>query len=276
MFTAHLGPAEGLYCSFDSISPFEPSIFATHCGLLFLLVVVCWALLGVIWRILETASEGICEAAATRVGYHLGTGNPVMARTTSYKAVFISVVQSLLTTSILYMFGKTFIKWLTTDATLQRILNNVMTLLGFGNVVMSYRIVSWSLLGAQGRYRLATFVNLLSRWCITIPIAAVFVYELMLDLNGTLASIVVGSATTCMALAYVLLRTDWQRLCYQMQDLSSIVDVDSDDGSEHGGEQNELLATKQMASGASGQTGPSTSEESNETNGLESVRHRSR
>lgn len=36
-----------------------------------------------------------------------------------------------------------------------------------------------------------------------------------------------------MALAYVLLRSDWERLSRIMQDMNSIVEIDSDDGAEH-------------------------------------------
>jgi Na+-driven multidrug efflux pump len=108
--------------------------------------------------------------------------------------------------------------------------NDVLALLGLGSVVMSYRMISWISVGAQGRYGLATLVILLSRWLVTMPIAAVFVYGLTLDLNSIMASIIVGSETGCMALAYVLLRSDWERLSCIMQEINSILYMDADDG----------------------------------------------
>lgn len=62
-------------------------------------------LLGVVWKVLEANNEGIGKAAAVRVAYHLGTGNPHKARLSAYKAVFVSVGQSLMVTCTLFMLG---------------------------------------------------------------------------------------------------------------------------------------------------------------------------
>jgi Na+-driven multidrug efflux pump len=196
--------------------------------------VVSWTLLGVVWKVVEACTDGIGEASAVRDAYHLGTGNPKKARLSSYKAVFISVVQSLFVTSILYIIGNNLATWLTTDLTLQLIFKNALTIFGLGNIVMSYRMILWSLVGAQDRYRLATLVVILSRWLVAIPFAAAFVYSLTLDLNGVIASIIVGTKTASTALAYVVLRSDWERLSCIMQDTSSsIVDMDSHEEREN-------------------------------------------
>jgi len=203
-------------------------------------------LLGVVWKVLESSTEGIGEAAAVRVAFHLGTGNPNKARLSSYKSCFLAVVQALLVTSTLFMVGKNLATWLTSDVTLQNMFNDVVPLVGLGNIVMNYAMICWNLVGAQGRYRLATSVILLSRWLVTIPIAAVFAYALMLDLSGMMAALIIGFDTACVALAYVLLRSDWPRLSRTMQDISAIVDADTEDDSEHeGGELNEHRGTKQ-------------------------------
>ena len=208
--------------------------------------VVAWILLGVVWKVLESSTEGVGEAAAVRVAYHLGTGNPSKARFSSYKSCFVVAVQSLLFTSTLFMIGKSLTTWLTTDLTLQNMVNGVIPLIGLGNVVMNYALICWNLVGAQGRYRLATSVILLSRWLVTIPIAAVFSYALALDLNGIMAAVIVGFDSACVALAYVLVRSDWERLSRTMQDINAIVDVEIDDNSEQEGfEPNEFRGTKQ-------------------------------
>lgn len=190
--------------------------------------VVAWALLGVIWQVLVASTEGVGEAAAIRVGYHLGTGNAAKAKLSSYKSCFVALVQALLVTSTLFMSGKQLSTWLTTDVTLQNMVHNSIPLVGLGNIVMNFAFICWNLIGAQGRYRLATLVILLSRWIITLPIAAVFAYALTLDLNGIMAAVIVGFDTASIALAYVLLRSDWERLAITMQDLDAIVDDESD------------------------------------------------
>lgn len=196
--------------------------------------VVAWTLLGVIWKVLESSTEGIGEAAADRVAYHLGSGDGDAARISSYKSCFVAVVQGLLLTSTLFMIGKNITTWLTTDVTLQNMVNKVVPLVGLGNIVMNFALICWNLVGAQGRYRLATSVVLLSRWLVTIPIAAVFAYALTLDLKGMMAAVIIGFDAAGMALAFVLIRTDWPRLANIMQDIDAIVDIESEDGSEIG------------------------------------------
>jgi MATE family multidrug resistance protein len=213
LFVSHLGPAE----------------------------VAAWSILGVIWKVLETSTEGIGEAAAIRVAYHLGHNNPAMAERASFKAIFIAAIQSLFVTAILFMFGKNIIRWLTTDATLQNMLNDTISLLGLGNVVMTYSMVMWSSVGSQGRYRLATLVILVSRWLVTIPYAAVMVYAFKLDLSSLMGSVIVGFATAGLSLAYVLLRSDWERLATILQELNAMMEFesDSDESSDEESEDND-------------------------------------
>lgn len=213
LFVSHLGPAE----------------------------VATWSILGVIWKVLESSTEGIGEAAAIRVAYHLGHNNPDMAKRASFKAIFIAAIQSLFVTAILFMCGKNISSWLTTDATLQNMLNDTISLLGLGNVVMTYSMVMWSSVGAQGRYRLATLVILISRWLVTIPCSVVMVYAFNLDLNSLMGSVIVGFATAGLSLAYVLLRSDWERLAKILQELNAMMEFesDSDESSEEESEESE-------------------------------------
>lgn len=213
------------------------------------MTVATWAILGLLWRILETATEGIGEAAAIRVAYHLGMGNPLLAKLSSYKALFVSTVQSFFITSTLFMTGKSIASLLTTDPTLQNLLNNVITYIGFGNAIMSFSLVTWSLVGAQGRYRLATLLILFPRWVVTIPMAAVCVYAYNLDLRAVMASVVVGFATANLSLSYVFYRSDWERLARILQELNAMVDVDfseSEDDSSYDAESSQATPAQQQ------------------------------
>ena len=195
--------------------------------------VATWSILGVIWKLLESSTEGIGEAAAIRVAYHLGHNNPIMAKRSSNKALFVASVQSLFVTSLLFMGGKNVASLMTSDATLQKLLNDTMALLGLGNVLMTYSMVTWNLVGAQGRYRLATLVILLSRWLVTIPCAVLFAYGFIFDLESIIGSMIIGFATGGLCMAYVLFRSDWSRLAKILQELNDMVfDSDSDENSD--------------------------------------------
>jgi len=81
-----------------------------------------------------------------------------------------------------------------------------------GNIFMVFGMVSWSLVGAQGRYKLATIISAIMSFCVTLPLAAIFCIVYEFTLEGLTASVVIGYSTTGMVLAYVLLTSDWEKL----------------------------------------------------------------
>jgi Na+-driven multidrug efflux pump len=196
--------------------------------------VATWALLGSIWDIFESSTEGIGDAAEVRCAYHLGTGNPYMAKISSYKSLLLGIIMSLFVTSIFFILGDSLPAWFTSDPTLQRMIAELIPLVGVGNCTMTFGMVCWALVGAQGRYRLATFVAFACSWCVTLPLSALFVYGLNIDLQGLTAAVVIGYSTTGTLLSYVLLRSDWERLSKIVQELNALTGEcysDSDDDS---------------------------------------------
>ena len=169
-----------------------------------------WALLGSFWDFFEALTEGIGEAAANQVTHLLSVGRIDCAKKLCYGAIFMAAIQSVLVTSALYMSGQYLVVLFTTDPTIQH-------LIGLANVVMALSQITWSLIGAQGRFRLATFVIFFSRWLVTMPLALVCIFVFQLDLNAVSGSLVVGYSTACCALTVLLLSSDWVRLSQMMQ-----------------------------------------------------------
>lgn len=213
LFLRHLGPAE----------------------------VATWALLGAIWDVLEAMTEGIGEAAAIQVTFLLAAAQPERARKLANSAIYLAVVQAMVVTSGLYMGGRYLAVLFSSDYTIQHLLNNTIALIGLANVTMSFSQISWSLIGAQGRFRLATSVFFFSRWIVTIPLALVTIFAFFLDLNSVSGALVVGYSTASCALTFIVLRSDWERLARVMQDMNTAPekgpldmldggDEDNDDG----------------------------------------------
>jgi Na+-driven multidrug efflux pump len=190
--------------------------------------VATWAVVCAIWRLLEASTEGYGEAAAIRVAYHLGSGNGVMARHSSHKALLVATFQSLLLSSILLMAGRDISRLLTPDPILQTLVSSLISNVAFGGVVMNFSLNVWSLLGAQGRYRLATFMILLTRWLLSMPLALICIYCLKFDLNSVMGAFTIGFATSVWSLAYVFFRSDWDRLSRVMRELNALMEIDSD------------------------------------------------
>lgn len=180
-----------------------------------------WCLLGALWDVLEALTEGIGEAAAIQVAFLLAAAQPERARKLSYSILYIGFVQSLLITSALFMGGRRLVMLLTTDNTMQHLMNDATTLLGFANVTMSFSQVAWSLIGAQGRFRLATSVIFFCRWLVTIPVALVTIFIFFFDLSSISGCLVVGYSTASFVLTFIVIRSDWERLAKMMQQMNS-------------------------------------------------------
>lgn len=188
--------------------------------------------------------QGFGDAGEIRVAFHMGSGKPATARYSAYKTILVGVIMATLFTSVVWIMGLDLAKWLTPDPTLQYLIAELLPLLGVGNVALTAGSVSWALVGAQGRYRLATLTAFVSSWCVTLPLAAIFIYGLHFDMQGLTASVVVGYSITGTCLLYILIRSDWERLSKIIVELnagddmsssssSSSSDEDGDDSSEH-------------------------------------------
>jgi hypothetical protein len=183
----------------------------------FCFLVATWALLGAFWDFFEALTEGMGEAAANQITYLLSAGRIDCAKKLCYGVIFMAVTQAVLVTSALYMSGQYLAVLFTTDPAIEHMLNNTIVLIGFANIIMAFSQITWSLIGAQGRFRLATFVIFFSRWMVTMPCALISIYVFRLDLNAVSGSLVVGYATACCALTVIVLTSDWDRLARLMQ-----------------------------------------------------------
>jgi len=129
----------------------------------------------------------------------------------------MAITQAVLVTSALYMSGQYLSVLFTSDPTIQHLMNNTIVLIGAANVMMSLTQITYSLVAAQGRFRLATFVIFFSRWLVTMPCALISIYVFVFDLNAVSGSLVVGYATASCALMFIILSSDWDRLVRLMQ-----------------------------------------------------------
>lgn len=202
MFASYLGPAE----------------------------VSAWAILGYIWETFEASTEGIGDGAEVRVAYHLGKGNPEMAYISSQKSLLLGTIFACFITSVFFIIGDTLPIWFTTDPVLQHMIKDLIPLVGIGNITMTFGMMCWAIIGAQGRYRLATLTAFVASWSVTMPLAAVMTYVFFFDLKGITAAVVIGYACAGTVMSYIVLRSDWARLSKIIVELNQITgEVESSD-----------------------------------------------
>lgn len=116
------------------------------------------------------------------------------------------------------MAGEDLPTWLTNDPTLQHLLTDLIPMFGLGNAGMTIGTMFWTLLGAQGRYRLATVVVGIISWTITLPFAAICSVWLKVGLEGQTAAVVIGYLVSGGIHAYFIFRSDWVALSNSVMD----------------------------------------------------------
>lgn len=195
-----------------------------------------WGILGTIWDLLENITQSIADASEVRVALLLGSSKPALAKKSAYKSVFIGFVYSLFATSILFIMGDALPKWFTTSETIQSILAELIPLFGLGNITLTMGTMAWTLVGAQGRYRLATFVGSAGSWLITIPMSAILTLIFRINLQGQTAAVVIGYMVSGTVLNAILIRSNWTKLSHQVVEYNRENDIslsdDEDDSSE--------------------------------------------
>jgi len=190
-----------------------------------------WGILESIWDIFEAATEGFSEAGSMRLAFHLGRGNIKDSKRTTAKSLFMSTCLAIFISSIFFICGDDLSTWYTDDETLQGMVNDVIPLVGIGNILMIFGMISWSLVGAQGRYKLATVVSAVMSFCVTIPLSAIFCLYFNFNLEGLVAAVVIGYSTTGLCLAYILLRSDWEHISKTIQEFNEMDDSSSSSSS---------------------------------------------
>jgi Na+-driven multidrug efflux pump len=195
----------------------------------FFCAVATWALLGAFWDVLEAFTEGVGEAASIQVAFLLAAAQPLRAQRMANSVIYFAIIQSILITSGLFMAGRYLAVLFSSDPTIQHMTNEAISLIGLANICMGCSQISWTLIGAQGRFRLATSVVFFSRWIVTMPMALICIFVFFLDLNSVAGALVVGYSTASCALTFIVLRSDWDLLAKAMQEMNFPPGMDGSD-----------------------------------------------
>jgi Na+-driven multidrug efflux pump len=80
--------------------------------------------------------DGFGDAAEVRVGFRMGSGQVRLAKLCSDKAMYVSFTCAVYAAGILFILAMFIPGWLTPDPTLQRMLFDIIPLIGFGQILM--------------------------------------------------------------------------------------------------------------------------------------------
>ena len=152
---------------------------------------------------------------------HVSSGDYQQAKMCAHKAMLLAIILSLFATAMVFILGEVLVTWLTPDPTLQKMMFELLPMVGFGQLIMAFCAVCWSILGSQGRYHVATFSRLATTWLFIVPFSAIFVYGGKFNLLGLISSLVLGGALRGVSNAYLIFRSDWKELCLEQSTVNT-------------------------------------------------------
>jgi len=174
--------------------------------------VAAWALAGAIWELFEYLPAGISDATEIRVGYHLGNGDPMMAKITAYKCLAFALVWVSIVTAVFVFYSEQIIIMFTGDDTLQNMLRKIVALISVGNIIMCIGSEAYYIITAQRKAKLATKISFFSSWGIAIPMSFCLVLMYNYGLQALVMSLVASYATTSFTLLYVVFTSNWVKI----------------------------------------------------------------
>jgi hypothetical protein len=174
--------------------------------------VVAWGILGTVWNALGEVIGAVADSAEARCTFLLCIGEPLRAKLSCYKSIYIGFVFSAVVTSCILIAGEDFPTWMTKDPVLQNIVADLIPLFAIGNIALGMDTMSSTLVGAQGRSRLATALVIAAIWLVSMPLAALFSILMDIDLQGQIAAVAIGSMVSSTLNTYILFQSDWDEL----------------------------------------------------------------
>lgn len=174
--------------------------------------VAAWGLVGYLWSAFETLTSGLGDAAEVRIGFRMGAGQVRLAKLNTDKALYVCLTTAMYCSGLLFILAIYVPSWLTPDKTLQKMIFDIIPLIGFGSIWMVWGMVAWAILSAQGRIRIATVLEFFISWGIGAPIAGIFVYLFNYNIEGIIGGLTISYTIGTNVYLYMLFTSDWEYL----------------------------------------------------------------
>lgn len=134
------------------------------------------------------------------------------AKLSAYKSLCIGILLASVLASLLWTSADYLPSWLTEDSKLQSLVGNTLPILGIGIISLTIGGLCWTIVGAQGRYRLATAVVCFASWFFTLPLSALSSMFFRFDLKSQIAAAIAGYTVSGTINMYLMFRSDWESL----------------------------------------------------------------
>jgi len=183
--------------------------------------VAAMAILGCIWELADCFVSGIGDAAEIRVSYHLGNNHPSLAKLSAYKSLFMGMTVAAVTSVLFCVYYAEIPRLFTDDEVLIDLISTAFPYLAIGNLALSFGYLCSYILGAQGKFKLETWIDFAVSWGVTIPLSFLFIYKLQWNIECLTAACVIGYCIYGILVAYAVLTSNWKRRAKKIYDLNN-------------------------------------------------------
>lgn len=170
-----------------------------------------WGILGEVWSALEELTFAWGDAAEVRCATLLGAGRAQAAEISTHKSLAFGTTGAIFASLLLLACTNTLPGWITHDDVLKSMVRQLIPFISLGNITLTLGTLSWQLIGAQTRYSLATAVQFIGSWLVTLPLAVLSSFYFNWNLTGLVSSVVIGNMVSGMMNFTILCCTDWER-----------------------------------------------------------------
>ncbi|XP_031265260.1 protein DETOXIFICATION 14-like [Pistacia vera] len=160
---------------------------------------------------LFTVSDGFGIAGSTRVSNALGAGNPQAARVAVRTAVFLTVLETVIVSSILYASRHVFVYLFSNDKEVVDYVTKMAPLICLCVMLNGFQAVLSGIARACGWQDLGAYVNLVAYYLCGIPVAAILGFWLQLRGQGLWIGIQVGAFVQSVLLAILTSCQNWEK-----------------------------------------------------------------
>ena len=174
--------------------------------------VEAWGLLGLLWGVAEDMAMALADAAEVRVAQLLGQNQPEVAKYCAHKATFWCSLSALFMAVLMAALQNLLARLMTKDETLQSLVQSLLPMVAIGLCLLTLGTMSWSILCAQGRVRLATVNIFISSLFCTLPLACLSTFYFGFNLQGLLAAVIMGYATAGAMNAFFMCHSNWSKV----------------------------------------------------------------
>lgn len=163
---------------------------------------------------ITAACYSAATAAGTRVGNHLGAGNPKFAKAVYYMTMWICFFSGIVVSATLLGTHQVLGYIYSPDMGVVQKISQITFIIGCAWILISLLYGSFGSLGGQARAGAVALSMVVSSWFVAVPIAFGLQYGLHKELGvqAMWIAICTGNVTSLIVMTYLLMTSDWKAL----------------------------------------------------------------